>query len=215
MASAPAPSAPDRVQVWASQLAANDFPPVCAMTGQPVETWRKFRFSTPPPWAYALLALLFIGILGLIIAASVMNAVSLKATGYLPLTRRSRQIIDLAVWLPIGLILGSFAVITGVVIAAMANVDAADANAGGVAGISVLVAAVLLTSGLILRLVVTPLVSIRAHVTIQPGYYDRLVEIRHVHPAFVAAVIQRQQARAAQYAPVQPPASIPLLPGSN
>ena len=50
-------SRPDRVQIWASQLAANDFPPVCAMTGRPAETWRKFRFATPPDWAYALLAL--------------------------------------------------------------------------------------------------------------------------------------------------------------
>ena len=52
---------PDRIQIWASQLAANDFPPVCAMTGRPAETWRKFRFATPPDWAYALLALVVLG----------------------------------------------------------------------------------------------------------------------------------------------------------
>jgi hypothetical protein len=61
-----------------------------------------------------------------------------------------------------------------------------------------------------------PLVSPRAKVIVQPGYYDKLVEIRNVHPAFVAAVIQAHQARAAQYvaAPLQaaPP---PLPPGSN
>ena len=111
----------DRVQVWASQLAANDFPPVCAVTGAPVETWRKFRFSTPPPWAYAFLGLIALG----------------------------------------------------------------------------------------------PLVSIRAKVTMQPGYYDKLVELRNVHPAFVAAVNQMHQARMAQQAAMQPPANIPLPPESK
>jgi hypothetical protein len=52
---------PDRVQIWASQLGANDFPPVCAMTGRPAELWRKFNFSTPPRWAYALLVLIVVG----------------------------------------------------------------------------------------------------------------------------------------------------------
>ena len=42
----------NRVQIWASQLAANDFPPVCAMTGAPAEAWRKFTFSKTPPWAF-------------------------------------------------------------------------------------------------------------------------------------------------------------------
>ncbi len=83
------------LQIWASQLAANDFPPVCAMTGAPVETWRKFRFSTPPPWAYALLVLIVLGLLGLIIAAAVMSAVAVKASGFLPLTRRSSRVIEL------------------------------------------------------------------------------------------------------------------------
>src|SRR5437773_10863820 len=48
----------DRVLIWSSQLRANDFPPVCAMTGAPAEAWHKFRFVTVPGWAYASLLLL-------------------------------------------------------------------------------------------------------------------------------------------------------------
>lgn len=45
-----------------------------------------------------------------------------------------------------------------------------------------------------------------------PGQTDRIVELRNVHPLFVAAVLQRQQASASQYTyPPQPP----YLPGSN
>lgn len=47
------------------------------------------------------------------------------------------------------------------------------------------------------------------------GYYDRLVELRRAHPAFVAAVYQMHQARAAQYAAMQTATGIPPLPGSN
>ena len=205
----------DRVQVWASQLAASDFPPVCAMTGAPAETWRKFRFSTPPPWAYSLYVLVLLGILGLIIAAAVMSAVALKATGHLPLTRGSRRLVTLTLWVPLGLIFGGFVMFTGVVIAAIANVDSGDANAGGVGAAVLLLGVLFLVVGLIGRLVVTPLVGPRARVTMQPGYYDKLVEIRNLHPTFVAAVNQIHQARAAQYAATQAPAiSPPPQPGS-
>lgn len=205
----------DRVQVWASQLAANDFPPVCAVTGAPAETWRKFRFSTPPPWAYALLVLIVCGALGILLGAIVMMAVSEKASGHLPLTRASNRLVGLATWIPSGLILGCIALWTLVPFAAAANVDASDPNAGAVGALFLVMGALMLVAGLIGRLVVMPLVSPRARVTVQPGYYDRLVELRNVHPAFVVAVTQILQARAQQYASTQRQANVPLPPISN
>jgi hypothetical protein len=63
------------------------------------------------------------------------------------------------------------------------------------------------------RLVVTPLISPRAKVReMAPGHTDRIVELRNVHPLFVAAVLQRQQASALQYAY---PAQSPYRPGST
>jgi hypothetical protein len=206
----------DRVQVWASQLAANDFPPICAVTGKPAETWRKFTFATPPPWAYALLLLvLCIGILGLIVAGIVTSVVSQRATGHLPLTKASSRLVGLAFWIPSGLIIGSIGLWTVIGIAAAANVDAADPNAGGVGAVLVLLGGLMLIGGLIGRLVLMPLVTPRARVTVQPGYYDKLVEIRNVHPAFVAAVTQILQARGQQHAAMQSPANAPPPPGSN
>jgi hypothetical protein len=45
-----------------------------------------------------------------------------------------------------------------------------------------------------------------------PGQTDRIVELRNVHPLFVAAVLQRQQASASLYAY---PAQSQYLPGST
>jgi hypothetical protein len=202
----------DRVYVWASQLAANDFPPVCALTGTPAEAWKKFRFATPPPWAYALYVLVLCGGIGLFLGAIVIAAVSERASGFLPLTHGSSRLVTLATWVPLGLIVGSFALYFAVAVGAAVHVDASDANAGAVAGILLLVGVLLLVAGLIGRLVVMPLVSPRGRVTMRPGYYDKLVEIRNVHPAFVAAVNQRNQARAAQSAAMQAPANPSTLP---
>ena len=181
------------------------------MTGRPAETWRKFRFWTPPPWAYALLVLVLLELPGLIVAAIVTAAVSEKATGFLPLTRSSRRLVGLAFWVPIGFIIASVTLWTLVIAAALAGVDSSDPAAGGAAGALIGVGVILLMFGLIGRLVMTPLLSPRARVTVAPGYHDKLVEIRNVHPAFVAAVVAIHQQRAAVYA--QP--NLPQVPGSN
>jgi hypothetical protein len=49
----------------------------------------------------------------------------------------------------------------------------------------------------------------------QPGYYDKLVELRKVHPNFVAAVNQVHQARATQYVSMQARPDLPPPPGST
>jgi len=197
---------PDRVQVWASQLAANDFPPVCAMTGRSAETWRKFTFSTPPAWTYALIPLICLGVLGVIIAGAIIYGVSERATGHLPLTRSSSRTVGLAVWIPIALLIAS----------PVAWVFAFVFGAGSdspVFPIFFLGGFLLLLAGLVGRLVGTPLIIPRARVyPVQPGQYDRLVEIRNVNPAFVAAVQQHQHAR---YAQAYAPQAVPLPPESK
>ena len=67
------------------------------------------------------------------------------------------------------------------------------------AGVFVWLGILALVFGLIGRLAITRFVGPRGKVTsLQPGQYDRLVEISHVHPAFVTALRQRQHARFAQ-----------------
>jgi hypothetical protein len=73
-----------------------------------------------------------------------------------------------------------------------------------------------IVGALVLRRVIGP----RARVMeAPPGYFDRPVELRNLHPAFVAAVLYTQQTRAAQYSSTYgsayPPANPPLPPGSN
>jgi hypothetical protein len=170
------------------------------MSGRPAETWKKFNFATPPDWAYALLILVCLGGVGVIAFAVVVALISQRASGYLPLTRSSARTATLAFWVPIGILIAWAVCWLSWIVVAVLSVN--DPNASGLAAVFFLVGAVCLFLGLLTRLIITPLVSPRAKVLpIAPGYSDRIVELRNVHPAFVAAVQQRQQARAAQYAP--------------
>jgi hypothetical protein len=192
---------PDRITVWSSQLTANDFPPVCAMSGQPAETWRKFKFATPPTWAYALLVLVCIGGLGIILYAIVITLVSQKASGFLPLTRRSSRTVALAIWVPGGLLI---AWVVLWLLAAVIGLPSSDSTALTVATIMFWVGLLLLIAGLVGRLLVMRMICPRGKVMEpQPGQMDKLVELQNVSPAFVAAVHQVQTARIAQ-APLQP-----------
>jgi hypothetical protein len=174
-------NAPDRVLVWQSQLAANDFPPVCAMTGAPAETWRKFSFATAPPWAF------WVG--GLLVAA----LMSRRASGYLPLTRASVQRLRLFTW-------SFFGIIPLAVIFFVASFFASSVNNPVwsavtfllfVLGVSSII--VFLIGILLARRLFGPTGKVLEP---QPGHYESLIELRNVHPNFVTAVQQLQYARA-------------------
>jgi hypothetical protein len=197
--------------IWSSQLAANDFPPVCAMTGAPAEAWRKFRFATVPRWAYAFFALLCTGI-GLLPVFIIMAIVSRRASGYLPLTRASRRKLDLVTWFSVGLLpLMLVFWIAGAVVSSNLH----DNTWSTIAGVLFFLGLLSFLGFIVCVVVLRPLVGPGAKVMEQvPGQFDKLVELRRVHPAFVAAVTHVHQARAAQYA-LQQAAQVPLLPGSN
>ncbi len=169
------------------------------MTGRPAETWRKFTFSTPPGWTYALIPLICLGVLGLVIAGAVIYGVSERATGSLPLTHSSSRTVGLAIWTPVALLVAS-------PVAWVLAFVFGSAKDSPVFPIFFLIGAAFLLAGLLGRLVGTPLIIPRARVSpMQSGQYDRLVEIRNVNPAFAAAVRQHQQARYAQAYPQQAP----------
>ena len=197
----------DRVQVWASRLLANDFPPVCAMSGRPAETWRRFSFVTPPMWAYWLLLLICAGGLGFIAYAIAIAAVAERASGYLPLTRSSSRTVTLAFWVPTGLLIAWVAAWVLTVVLAW---TATDANVTTVAWICFGLGFLFLAAGLVGRLLVSPFIRPRGKVMpIAPGQFDRIVELRNVHPNFVSAVNQVQLSQVARSL------QVPTLPGSN
>jgi hypothetical protein len=190
-------------------LATNDFPPVCAMTGRPAETWRRFKFSTPPGWAYALLILVVLGGLGFILFAILVSVVAQRAGGYLPLTRSSSRTVALATWVPVGLLIG--AVVLWFVAIAI-GVSSNDPTAQTIVGVLFFSGLFALGAGLLGRLVIMPLVCPRARVSEQQPYqYDKVVELRNVNPAFVAAVHQLYAQRVAQSSPAP---AWPTLPQS-
>jgi len=165
------------------------------MTGRPAETWRKFKFATPPDWAYALLILVCVGGLGFIAFAIVMTLVAQRASGFLPLTRSASTTVRNALWIPVVLLI---AAPVAWVLALFAGSFSTNTT-----GIVLLWLGILfLFAGLVGRLLVTRLVCPRAKVMeAAPGQTDRIVELRNVHPLFVAAVLERQHGRAAQLAP--------------
>jgi hypothetical protein len=168
------------------------------MTGRPAETWRKFKFATPPDWAYALLILICVGGLGFIAFAIVMTVIAQRASGYLPLTRSARRTVNLAVWIPVGLLIA--APVAWVIALFVGPSSGPSANTIGI--VLLWLGILFLLAGLVGRLLVTRLVCPRAKVMeAAPGQTDRIVELRNVHPLFVAAVLERQHGRAAQLAP--------------
>jgi hypothetical protein len=86
------------------------------------------------------------------------------------------------------------------------------AIAWGLAGFGLLC----FVGGLVGRYAFKPFIGPRAKVMEPPpGYLEQPVELRNVHPAFAAAVLYTQQARAAQYASTYQPQNPPLPPRSN
>jgi hypothetical protein len=180
------------VLVWQSQLAANDFPPVCAMTGATAETWRKFNFSSAPPYAF------WFG--GLIVAA----LMSRRASGYLPLTHASAKMLRLSFWSLVALIpIGAVVALAGLTLAGASNGESVGTTIGVLGFVLGLATLIVGLIGLaIVRRTLGPTGKIFEP---QPGQYQSLIELRNVHPAFVAAVQQLQQMRAQQAYPSQSP----------
>ena len=177
--------------MWQSQLAANDFPPVCAMCGQPAETWRKFNFSTAPPWAF------WVG--GVILA----TAMARRASGYLPMTRACVQKLRLFRWSFAGVLL--LALVCWIAAIAIGSSLGTDPTWNGVATILLLVGVLLFLFGLVAVIVARNMYGPTGKVREQQyGQYEPVIELQRVHPNFAMAVQQMQQARAAQYASQAP-----------
>lgn len=185
---------PDRVQIWASQLAASDFPPVCAMTGRPGEVWRKFKFSTPPTWVYALLILVCIGGLGIILYAIIVTLVSQKASGHLPLTKAARNRLNVYIGVVVALLPVSL-VLFFVGLAVASNNDSTSSAISLALVITGVIVFALFLVGALARSLFGPRGKVMEP---QPGQLDGIVELRNVHPAFVAAIQQQHTARMAQ-----------------
>jgi hypothetical protein len=185
---------PDRVTVWASQLTANDFPPVCAMTGRPAEVWRKFNFATPPPWVYWLLFLVCLGGIGVVLYAVVVTLVSQKASGHLPLTKASRNRLRTYIGVVVALLPISIVVFI-VGLAVGSNTDSTSSAISAILVIGGLILFVAFLAGALMRSLFGPRAKVMEP---QLGQLDKLVELRNVHPAFVTAVQQMHAARMAQ-----------------
>jgi hypothetical protein len=180
-------SPPNRVLIWEAQLTANDFPPVCAMTGAPAEMWRKFTFSKAPPWAF------WVG--GVILSAALAE----RFSGYLPLTRASARRIVLVRVAFVGLILLGFA-------SWAIGVPVAANSSGGFYALLFLLGLGAIFAGVIgILLGQSAMGPAGKLLDRQAGQYQRLIELRNVHPVFVAAVQHLQQMRAQHVYPAPVP----------
>jgi hypothetical protein len=158
-------------------------------------------------WAYWLLLLICAGGLGFIAYAIAIAAVAERASGYLPLTRSSSRTVTFTFWVPTGLLIAWVAAWVLTVVLAWTTTNP---NVTTFAWISFGLGFLFLAAGLAGRLLVAPFMRPRGKVMPKaPGYNDRIVELRNVHPNFVGAVNRDQISRAPRSLPV------PTLPGSN
>jgi len=161
------------------------------MTGDPAETWRKFTFTSAPPWAFWVGGLLLSYIL------------SRRASGYLPLTRAGEKLLKapnlpVMAFSAIGVLLWLTALAVGFI---AGETDAGNGVAvwaalfGGWSFLVALIAFLLTNRG------VGPTGKVLEQ---QYGQYESLVELERVHPKFVDAVRLHQQERARQLTANQP-----------
>lgn len=168
------------------------------MTGAPAETWRKFRFATPPWWALSFLLLICVGI-GFVVSIPLAYLVARRASGRLPLTHRSKRRLELPMRAAI-VILALCALVWIIAVIAFTRpydpasptpqlIGLVSFNLGLVAFVF---GAVLVQLGLQLgRIPFGPGAIVMRQL---PGQPDRQVELIRLHPAFVAAVQQMQSA---------------------
>jgi hypothetical protein len=166
------------------------------MTGAPAETWRKFRFATPPWWALGFLILICVGI-GVVVSIPLAYLVARRASGSLPLTYRSRRRVELPRRAAIVILALSALLWILTVIAFTRPYDPANPTPQliglvlfNLGLVTFAFGAVLLQIGLQLgRIPFGPGAIVMRRL---PGHSDRQVELIRVHPAFVAAVRQMQ-----------------------
>jgi hypothetical protein len=180
------------------------------MTGAPAETWRKFRFNTAPPWALVFLVLICVGI-GFVVSIPLAYLVGRHAAGPLPLTRRSKRILEIPLWVGAGAITGTALLVILAVLAFSLQHDPNNPTAALVALLALYAAIPLLALGAVslevgfqMGALYGPVAKVMKQEAGQP---DRVVELRRVHPAFVNAVLEMQRSREAPL--------LPQSPGSN
>jgi len=159
------------------------------MCGKPAETWRKFKFSTAPPWAFLL-------------GAIVVLALSRRAGGYLPMTRDCVSRLRIVTWGFLSLL--PLAVLLWITSALVSGDDSTRSAISLLLLILGLAAFLIGLIGLVVgRRLYGPAGKVMEQ---QPGYYEPVIELQRVHPNFVIAVRHAQQARAGQLAqyPYQP-----------
>lgn len=164
------------------------------MTGRRADVWRRFKFVTVPAWVYLLLVLFIFAGFGIIVHLVVRHALAQRARGYLPLSRLASRVVTIAVWFPIGIVaLAAVVLVVGVA-------AAANDSSSPIGGKLFLFSIVLLVGGLLVRQLFQSFLFPRAKVNApMPGYGDRVLEMRHLHPNFVAAVRRRQLERSRGY----------------
>jgi len=166
------------------------------MTGRPAETWRTFRFRSPAPWSPAFILLFAVGI-GFLISGALIYITSPHASGRMPVTREAAARLSRLIWISVMLMAGAVvAAFVGVLTLSSTNLA-------------------IQLSGPLLLFMIAPFAFIAGSLGVQMGLgvafnpigprgkvfrrkvkdHDRIVELYHLHPAFVSATSSMYAAR--------------------
>ncbi|HEV2415450.1 MAG TPA: hypothetical protein VGX27_11620 [Candidatus Dormibacteraeota bacterium] len=185
-----------RLRVWASQLANDDFPPVCVYSGEPADAWWRIRLFTPYRWAVPLVFLSLLLVIGFVIGGALGYLLARRVSGHLPMRAQYAR----RLWM---LPRVSAAILAAGVVMLVAALHAPPLNnvVLGLAGIlAFTVSPIFILIGLLgvqigLQVAWNPLAPRGKVFARKPGDPDRIVEISNVHPAFVAAAQAMYSAR--------------------
>ena len=186
-----------KLQVWASQLAADDFPQVCVYSGEPADSWWWFRPFTTYRWARPILLLLLLFVVGFVLTAPLGYVLATRAGGHLPM----KAIYARRLWLVprvSAAILG-----VGVLMLIVGLQAPIDNLLLGLAGVLLVFTSIfVILVGLIgvqigLQVAWNPLAPRGRILKRKPGDPDALIEISNGHPVFVAAAQAMYAARIA------------------
>lgn len=186
-----------RLRVWASQLAADDFPPVCVYSGEPADAWWKFRPFSTYVWARPFLFLLLLFVVGFVVDGPLAYLLARRASGHLPMQSKYARRLRMLPRVSAAILAAGVVMLVAALHAPLNNVVL------GLAGIlAFTVAPIVILIGLLgvqlgLQVAWNPMAPRARVYKRRPGDPDRIVEISNVHPAFVAAAQAMYSSRSA------------------
>jgi len=191
------PSRPDRVVIWAAELARGMLPPVCVRSGRPAETALRYRFVSRSDGrlkenveAYGDLLEVITGGALAVPPGAIDAIMANRVSGLMPLTRAQRRLVLVIRRAEALGLSGGVMVLAGIILAFTGLLPV-------VGVLLIAVGSLLFLAEVLWMFTGRPFFGPKGRVLEAPRGGDHIVELRRVHPDFAAAVRRMRAAAVA------------------